>query len=260
MSATMNTVWNPQLYNSKHDFVYKYGEDLVHVLDPKAGERILDLGCGTGFLTNRIQASGANVVGIDHDHDMILKARQDYPGINFRVLSATEFHFDEMFDAIFSNAVLHWVQEKEQAIDCMYSNLKRNGRLVLEMGGRGNVQGIIEALKKSLENHQLKDRAGKEIWYFPSLGEYTSLLEHRGFRVSYAAHYNRETELQADGIQHWIRMFGNAYLQGLDESVVNSITAEAQDRLFATHYREGRWYADYKRLRIVAVKPATTMK
>lgn len=260
MSATINTVWNPQLYNSKHDFVFKYGEDLVHVLDPKAGERILDLGCGTGFLTGRIKEYGAEVVGIDHDHAMIMKARQDYPDIDFRVLSATEFHFDDMFDAIFSNAVLHWVKEKEQAIDCMYGNLKRNGRLVLEMGGRGNVNGIIEALRKSLENHNMKERAEQEIWYFPSLGEYTSLLERRGFRVTYAAHYNRETELQSDGIQNWIKMFGNAYLNGLEESVVNSIAAEAQDMLLATHFRGERWYADYKRLRIVALKPATSAK
>jgi len=262
VSTTVDTKWNASLYDNKHDFVFKYGEDLVDTLNPQAGERILDLGCGTGYLTNYIAASGAEVIGIDNSFDMITKAKKEYPAIEFRVQSATEFHFDQSFDAVFSNAVLHWVLGKEKAIDCIYSNLKRSGRLVLEMGGKGNVQSIIDALKNSLLKRKLIESATKQVWYFPSLSEYTSLLEKRGFRVTYAAHFNRETELKDNnnGIKDWIKMFGSAFLQGIDDVVVNEILDEVQDTLKPTHFRNGKWYADYKRLRVVAIKPPTSSK
>jgi trans-aconitate methyltransferase len=262
MNSTVDTKWNASLYDDKHNFVFKYGEDLVDTLNPKVRERVLDLGCGTGYLTNIIAGSGAKVIGIDNSLDMIAKAKKEYPAVEFRVMSATEFHFDESFDAIFSNAVLHWVTEKEKAIDCMYSNLKRSGRLVLEMGGKGNVEGIVNALKSSLQKRGFNEDAEKQIWYFPSLSEYTSLLEKRGFRVTYAAHFNRETELKDNnnGIKDWIKMFGSAFLQGINEIVVNEILDEVQEVLKPTHFRNGKWYADYKRLRVVAVKPATSLK
>jgi len=248
--------WNASLYDDKHDFVFKYGEDLVEVLNPQPGERILDLGCGTGYLANLIAEKGAQVTGIDSSAEMITKAKEAYPALDFRVQSATEFYFDQSFDAIFSNAVLHWVLEKEKAIDCMYRNLKRNGRLVLEMGGRKNVEAIVTALQNSLTKHGFTEQAAIQQWYFPSLGEYTSLLEKRGFRVTYAAHYNRETELKdnANGIKDWIKMFGSIYLQNIEAPVVNMILEEVQDALRPVLFREGKWYGDYKRLRVVAIK------
>ncbi|MGI8634027.1 MAG: class I SAM-dependent methyltransferase, partial [Segetibacter sp.] len=114
-----NMKWNSTLYDKKHDFVFKYGEDLVDLLAPKVNEKILDLGCGTGYLTNIIAEAGAKVTGIDSSAEMIGKAKSEYPNLNFRVLSATDFYFEEPFDAIFSNAVLHWVIEKEKAVECM---------------------------------------------------------------------------------------------------------------------------------------------
>jgi len=131
--STIDTKWNADLYDDKHGFVSKYGEDLVDVLAPQKGERILDLGCGTGYLADLIAKSGATVIGIDSSLDMINKAKAEYPKLEFKVQSATDFHFDEPFDAIFSNATLHWVLDKESAIDCMYTNLKRSGRLVIIM-------------------------------------------------------------------------------------------------------------------------------
>lgn len=256
MTTQVNTKWNASLYNNKHNFVFKFGEDLVKLLNPQKGERILDLGCGTGYLTNTIAASGAEVVGIDSSLEMIQKATASYPEIEFRVMNATGFYFDESFNAIFSNAVLHWVVEKEQAIDCMYRNLKQNGRLVLEMGGYKNVEKITHALKCSLLKRGLIANANTNLWYFPSIGEYTSLLEKRGFRVIYAAHYNRETELQdnENGIKDWIKMFGTSYLKGINELEINEILDEVQQTLLPTHFRDNKWFADYKRLRIEAVK------
>lgn len=255
-TATVNTEWNANLYDDKHAFVFKYGEELVDVLNPQAGERILDLGCGTGYLTSIIAASGAAVVGIDSSLEMITKAKVHYPELEFKVQSATEFHFDEHFNAIFSNAVLHWVLQKEMAIDCMYRNLKKSGRVVLEFGGKHNVEKIITALQNSLINHGFAANATIPLWYFPSLSEYTALLEKRGFRVTYAAHFNRETTLTdtSNGIKDWIKMFGSTFLKGIDEAAIEEILIEVQDTLKPTHFRNGEWFADYKRLRVIAIK------
>jgi trans-aconitate 2-methyltransferase len=251
-------IWNDKLYDEKHSFVFEYGEDLVHLLNPKAGESILDLGCGTGYLTNLIAESGASVTGIDNSKEMIEKAKSKYSQINFQILSATDFHFSEKFNAIFSNAALHWVLEKEKAIDCMYENLKPGGRLVMEMGGHGHVASITGAIKKALIKYEAAEHAHLKIWYFPSLSGYTSLLESKGFRVTQAWHYDRETELKdtANGIKDWIKMFGNSFLKKIDEPLAGKILTEIQESLRPTNFREGRWYADYKRLRVVAIKKA----
>ena len=257
MNTTVaNTNWNANLYDDKHSFVFKYGEDLVHLLNPKPGEKILDLGCGTGYLTNVIAESGAQVTGIDSSPEMISKARSEYPNLEFEILSATNFHFEKPFDAIFSNAVLHWVLEKEKAIDCMYSNLKTGGRLVIEMGGKTNVQSIMKAIKKTLAKYEAGEKTNINIWYYPSIGEYASLLEARGFRVTYATHYDRETELKdsTNAIKDWVKMFGSSFLKNIDRNVADKLLTEIQDSLRATNFRSNKWYADYKRLRVVAVK------
>jgi len=252
----VTTEWNAALYDDKHSFVFKYGEDLVDLLAPKAGERILDIGCGTGYLTNVIARSGATVIGIDNSLEMITKAKAAYPQQEFKVQPGEEFHFDEHFDAIFSNAALHWMLEKEKVIDCMYRNLKRTGRIVLEMGGKHNVEKIITVLRDSLIKHGFSEKAEQQLWYFPSESEYTALLEKRGFKVTYASHFSRETKLvdTQNGIKDWIKMFGSAFLKGIDEAVVNDILTEVQDALHPLLFRDNDWYADYKRLRITAIK------
>lgn len=248
--------WNANLYDGKHSFVFKYGEDLVEFLKPQPGERVLDLGCGTGYLTSIIANAGANVVGIDNSIEMVTKAKTEYPQLEFQVQSATNFYFEEPFNAIFSNAVLHWVHEKEKVIDCMYRNLKKSGRLILEMGGRQNVEKIINTLSRCLKKHGFDQNAEIQLWYFPSLSEYTCLLEKRGFIVTYAVLYSRETKLEdpENGIKDWIKMFAGAYLQGINEESINEILDDVQDILKPVLFKNGNWYADYKRLRVLAIK------
>ena len=251
-----STNWNANLYVNKHSFVFKYGEDLVELLSPQNGERVLDLGCGTGYLTSIIAVSGAHVVGIDSSIEMVTKAKAAYPQLDFQVQDATDFHFDEHFDAVFSNAVLHWILEKEKAIDCIYNNLNRHGRLVIEMGGRNNVLNIIKALQKSLVKNGVVKNSKSQLWYFPTLGEYASLLESKGFRVNYAIYYDRETKLNDDknGIKDWLKMFATHYFNGIEEDKVENILDDVQEILEPTNYRNGSWYADYRRLRVVAFK------
>ncbi|MEP7229036.1 MAG: methyltransferase domain-containing protein [Ginsengibacter sp.] len=248
--------WNAGLYDDKHSFVSKYGEDLVNVLNPLPGEKILDVGCGTGYLANVILQKGTQVTGIDSSPEMIAKAKREYPGIDFKLISATDFHLDILFDAVFSNAALHWVLDKNSAIECMYDCLKPGGRFAMEMGGKGNVKYITDAVKQVLLKHGFKKEAGINLWYFPSLGEYTSLLEVKGFRVTSAYHYDRDTKLDdnANGIKDWLRMFGAGFFNTIDPGIVNDILDEVQDILKLVLFRNGSWYADYKRLRITAIK------
>ena len=256
MITATDTKWNARLYDDKHNFVFKFGEDVVQLLNPRQGERILDLGCGTGYLTNLIAQAGARVIGIDKSPAMIERAYAAYPDLDFRVLSATDFRFDTPFDAVFSNAVLHWVLEKESAIDQIYHCLRPGGRLVLEMGGKGNNEKILVATRNVLTRHNYYRNAVTQPWYFPSLAEYTTLLEQRGFRVQFAAHFDRPTQLQdADnGIKDWIRMFCTAFFKDIPDTEIDTILEEIQETLKPTHYTNHTWFADYKRLRIEAFK------
>ncbi|AFD07980.1 class I SAM-dependent methyltransferase [Solitalea canadensis] len=249
-------IWNADLYDQSHSFVYKYGEDLLGLLEAEPGMRILDIGCGTGHLTAKIAESGADIVGIDKSSTMVEQAKKLFPHLLFEVQDAANFQFIQPFDAVFSNATLHWILNKEEAAICMFRNLTRGGKLVLEMGGKGNVQQICDAIKTVLTEKGYLKNAEINFWYFPSLSEYTYLLEKTGFRVLLAAHFDRETEL-ADpetGMYDWIKMFGGNYFVGLSDSETEQVIAAAVELLWKTNHRNGKWYGDYKRLRIVAVK------
>lgn len=254
--AENNDQWNAQLYDNKHAFVFQFGEDVLSLLAPKEGENILDLGCGTGYLTQQIAEAGANVIGIDNSPAMIAQAQQQYPTVEFEVKDGSNFHFDTPFDAVFSNATLHWISQKEKVIDCVYESLKPGGRFVAEFGGKGNVGKIVNSIRKILRDTGFHQHAAIDFWYFPSVGEYTTLLENRGFRVTFAAHFDRETKLndQQNGVIDWIEMFGSTFFEGISASEKAGILMKVKDDLQPTCFREGNWFADYKRLRIVAVK------
>lgn len=248
--------WNATLYNDKHAFVYQYGSNLIDLLEPKKDERILDVGCGSGQLTHQIAQYGARACGIDNSEQMIQDASERYPGIDFYVKSASDFSFSQPFDAIFSNAALHWVLEKEQAVRCMYNALKPSGRLVLEMGGKGNVATIIDCLRDTLRKRGFTNNAECQVWYFPSPGEYISILEKYDFTVELMQYYSRPTELADSdhGIEDWLEMFGRSFFEGLDKETISSISKEVQQKIKAKIFLNNKWYADYKRLCIKAVR------
>jgi len=248
--------WNAELYDDKHSFVFEYGENVLELLDIKRREQILDLGCGTGQLTERIQERGAIATGIDASADMIKAAQEKYPDVHFEVADGANFHFDKQFDAVFSNATLHWILNPDAAIKCVYDALKPGGRFVAEMGGKGNVQKMIAATQKVLRQHGYDALADKKIWYFPSLGEYTTRLEAAGFRVTFAAHFDRKTPLQDGdlGVTKWICMFGNQFMEGIPKEEKIQILSEITELLEPDYNEDGQWYADYKRLRFIAVK------
>jgi trans-aconitate methyltransferase len=249
VSITMKTTWNATLYEDQHAFIWKYGASLIDLLAPQPGESILDLGCGTGQLTEQIAKTGAAVRGIDADAAMIAKAQQNYPDLQFAQADARNFQVDLPVDAVFSNAVLHWVKEPDAAIQCIHQALKPGGRFVAEFGGKGNVQAIEQALR---HGHP----AYISPWYFPSVAEYATRLEQQGFEVVLATLRDRPTPLEGAeaGLANWLRMFANNLLDQLSLAQQNQVIASVEQHLKPSLYAEGAWTADYRRLCIIATK------
>lgn len=245
--------WNSNLYESNHAFVWESARSLIELLAPQSRERILDLGCGTGQLTAQIADRGAEVVGIDAAATMVEKARQNYPHLRFVAADARSFHLEQPFDAVFSNAALHWIPEADAVIRCMHQALKPSGRLVAEFGGKGNVQAIVSALYDVLEANNASPSVNP--WYFPSIGEYASRLEQQGFQVVNAMLFDRPTPLLGDAaMANWIQMFASCFLEDLAVDQQTQIINSVEQRLQPVLYHQGTWTADYRRLRIVAIK------
>lgn len=247
--------WNASLYDDKHDFVAKYGEDLVGWLKPQKGESILDVGCGTGTLTQKLSESSAIVTGIDASEEMIAEAKVSFPDLNFYIKDATNFSFDKPFDAVFSNATLHWINEQEKALRCIYNSLKKGGRFVFEMGGKYNVESIHNAIKKAMTEAGFENAIPATSNYFPSVATQCLLLEKVGFTVSDVACFKRPTELKSEeGMKNWIVQFCTFFFIKISSDNVEEVIDNAVKTLKPTNYKNGVWYGDYVRLRVKAIK------
>lgn len=253
-SSTTKNIWNPVSYERNHAFVWQYGQDLVQLLNPQPQERILDLGCGTGQLTAQLAAAGAEVTGLDQSPEMIAQAKANYPEIAFSVADARRFQVSQPFDAVFSNATLHWILEPDAAISCIHRALHPGGRFVAEFGGKGNVQTIISALNQALNDLSLP--ALQHPWYFPSVSDYTTRLEQQGFEVVQAQLFDRPTRLEAGaaGLANWLQMFANSQLDLLTPDQQAQVIDSVETQLRPMLYQNGVWTADYRRLRVVAVR------
>jgi trans-aconitate methyltransferase len=247
--------WNAELYDSKHKFVSHLATETLELLSPKAGERILDLGCGTGHLTQKIASYGTEVLGVDSAETMILQAKQNYPSLRFAVIDATNLEFTEEFDAVFSNAVLHWIKQPEKVIAGVWKSLKVGGRFVAEFGGKGNINLIQTALNNAVcaENSNFEKAVNPN--YFPSIAEYGSLLENQGFKLTFATLFARPTPLEGEGgMINWLKMFRNSVLSSFAEDAQIRILSNVESQLRPKLYKNGTWFADYRRLRVVAIK------
>ncbi len=241
--------WDAALYQNKHSFVWRYGANLLELLDPQPGERILDIGCGTGQLTAEIARSGAQVTGLDSSADMLAGARKNYPELSFVLADAAGFDFPEPFDAVFSNAALHWVKNAEGAAASIARALRPGGRFVAEFGGKGNIASVQSALRAVLG--PIADE--QSPWYYPSIAEYSTVLERHGLEVRTASLFARPTELQGEnGMDEWLRMFTQTYLSHYSSERADEIVQQLVEHLRPAQYRDGFWTVDYRRLRVVA--------
>ena len=241
--------WNAETYARNARFVSDLGAPLLELLAPRPDQRILDLGCGDGALTAKIAASGASVLGLDASASQVAAASAR--GLEARLGEGTRLDFEGEFDAVFSNAALHWMKPPEAVVAGIARALKPAGRLVAEFGGVGNVARIEAALMVALERRSFDARAANP-WYFPSPDDYTALLAGAGFQVESIALIPRPTPLAA-GLAGWLETFSEPFTALLEPArraaYLDEVTAAVRPHLCDA---EGNWSADYVRLRLAA--------
>jgi trans-aconitate methyltransferase len=254
MNAVTEQAWNPSHYDQAGAFVPKLGADLIDLLAPKPGERVLDLGSGTGDLAAQLAQRGALVTGVDASTEMVNEARRKHPSVSFDVADGQALSFDQAFDAVFSNATLHWMPRADAVAEGVARALKPGGRFVAEFGGARCVQTVRDALKDELAERKVGGH-GAPPWYFPALPQYARVLEQAGLWVRTALWFERPTRLEGErGLENWLELFCLPLLRALGEQrgpVVEGVEARCRAALF----HDGSWWLDYTRLRVVATKP-----
>jgi trans-aconitate methyltransferase len=244
--------WNPAQYGKNARFVSDLGVPVVELLSPKSGERILDLGCGDGALTIKLAALGCTVVGVDSSAEMVNAAK--LLGLDAHVVDGQSLQFASEFDAVFSNAALHWMKNPEGVISGVWHALKPGGRFVGEFGGYGNVAAIVTALESALASRGI---VVASPWFFPRPREYSELLEASGFEVKAMDLIPRPTLLPGD-VGGWLETFAQPYISALPVGdrkwFISEVVEALRDVLCDA---DGDWRADYVRLRFFATEPDT---
>jgi trans-aconitate methyltransferase len=250
-STEFTQEWNAARYATNARFVADMGQAVFDLLNPQPGERILDLGCGDGALTEKLTAAGANVVGVDASSDMVKAARRR--GLDARVADGCSLDFNSEFDAVFSNAAMHWMKRDPDAvISGVHRALKPGGRFAAEMGGHGCVAAITVALCATLQERGVPNPAGLIPWYFPTADEYRARLERAGFHVESIALIPRPTQLPT-GMRGWLNTFAIPFAKSLPEIERDEFLNEATEKLRPVLCdAQDRWTADYVRLRFLA--------
>jgi trans-aconitate methyltransferase len=249
----MTQTWDPHAYSRNGAFVHELAGGVLEWLAAKPNERILDLGCGDGQLTQRVSALCASVQGVDASKQMIEAALSR--GIAADQAEAEKLPYaDARFDAVFSNAALHWVRDQDAMMAEVYRVLKPGGRFVAEMGGHGNIAAVRVALMAVLARHGHADREDG-VNYYPTAEGYTRRLQRHGFQVQQIALIPRPTPLAESGMEGWLRTFRRGVLDSLPESLRDRVVAETTALLVpALRDEDGNWVADYVRLRFIATK------
>ncbi|MGM9522198.1 MAG: class I SAM-dependent methyltransferase [Oscillospiraceae bacterium] len=250
----MNIKWDAEKYTKDFSFVHQFGGSVMELLNIEQDMTVLDLGCGNGALTKKLSELCGRAVGLDDSAELLEIARKNYPELQFVKADATDFELGERVDAVFSNAVFHWIDEKKQRpmLNCINRQLKHGGQLVFEFGGYGNNVLIHSALSEAFEK-----RGYRYVmpFYFPTIGEYAGLLEQSGFKVTFMTLFDRPTRLSGEnGLEDWIRMFVRSPFEGIGSAEKDEMIHTAVQSLKGELYREGAWCADYVRIRGKALK------
>ncbi len=240
--------WNPDKYDEHTRFVSDLGMPVVELLQPRPGERILDLGCGDGVLTQKLIEIGCEVTGVDTSRQMVAAALER--GIDARVMDGHTLTFADAFDAVFSNAALHWMKEPDRVIAGVWRSLKKPGRFVGEFGGLGNVDKLHRALLEAISMRGIPP-GDVDPWFFPSPDEYRDKLVSAGFNVDSIELVDRPTPLPT-GVAGWIESVAHPFLAVVEPEQRGALISEVEDRVRPLLCNDGVWFADYVRLRFSA--------
>ena len=243
--------WDPESYARSAHFVPELGRPLLTLLEPRRGERMLDLGCGDGVLTQELAAGGCEVVGVDSSPEMVCAARKR--GIDARVMDGESLSFASEFDGVLSNAALHWMRHPDAVIEGVWRALRPGGRFVGELGGAGNIELVYSTFARILADQGVPPES-VEAFYFPSVAEYRDRLEAREFEVISAEALDRPTPIPKHETE-WLAMVAAPFLHACPEGRRDSLLARAYEALDPLLRRAGTWVADYVRLRFSARKP-----
>lgn len=247
--GAMTQRWSPVDYQKNAAFVPALGASILERLAPQPGERILDLGCGDGLLTRQIEERGATVVAVDASPEMVAAARAR--GIDARVLDARRLPFEGEFDAVFSNAVLHWIPDADAVLSGVARALEAGGRFVAEFGGHGNVAAISVAIRAVLERNGI---AFTSPWYYPTPDEYRARLDANGLTPTDLRLFPRPTPLPT-GMAGWLRTFALVQFSRVPPERLSRIEEDVVELLRPSLCDDsGQWTADYVRLQVEAVR------
>src|SRR5260370_15286848 len=236
-----NQSWDPAAYARNARFVSDLGAPVVELMAPRAGERILDLGCGDGALTIKLAEMGCDVVGVDASAPQIEAARR--LGLDARVAEGERPDFDAEFDAVFSNAAIHWMKPPDDVIAGAWRALRPGGRFVGEFGGHGCIQTIKRAVIDALARRGI-DGDALIPWYFPTVEDYSARLSRHGFAVRYIALIPRPTPLPTE-INGWLETFAQSFTAPLPKSDRDGFIDEARETLCPQPcYGDGQRFAD----------------
>ena len=243
--------WDPESYARNARFVSDLGAPVLELLAPRAGERILDLGCGDGVLTAKLAAMGCRVIGVDASAAQVQAT--EILGVEAYVVNGEQLDFNGEFDAVFSNAALHWMRDPDAVIAGVWRALRPGGRFVAEMGGHGCVETIKRALIQALDRRGIHGQAA-DPWYFPTVEDYSARLTSGGFTMNYIALIPRPTPLPTE-INGWLETFAQSFIAPLPKNdradFLDEVREAVRPKLCDA---DGKWFADYVRIRFAARK------
>ncbi|BBB47259.1 methyltransferase domain-containing protein [Pelolinea submarina] len=243
--------WDSGLYDNKHGFVAEFGKGLLEFIPRNMSQRILDIGCGTGALTAQLASQCGYVLGIDSSLEMVEKAKEQFPDIDFQVMDALALSYEHEWDVVFSNAVFHWIPDHDRLLNKIQRSLKPSSKLICEFGAQGNIETIERAFIAAFEEigHTYRSK-----FNFPSVVAFSALLRKNGFLIDKVTDFDRPTPLKdgEQGLINWARQFFAAELEMLTDEEQDKLLQKMQSTLKDKLWNGQEWVADYRRLRAVA--------